>query len=155
VEGLPILAYNAASSPVCGRAGRRGARPSSESREKSRVCHSLVEKDRCKGCGLCVSACQSHVLAMSHDINARGYFFPVVEHPDECNACRHCTLVCPDVAIQVEHKGKPRSGPRCGGPPCYCQAHPRGHPPTGGRAIDALGIRERTVGVAVGWRAGV
>jgi 2-oxoglutarate/2-oxoacid ferredoxin oxidoreductase subunit beta len=111
----------------------------------------LVEKDRCKGCGLCVNACPSHVLAMSHDINARGYFFPMVEHEEECNACRHCTLVCPDVAIQVEHKGKATERPEAlvDMPMHYCPGCTHGviHRLVA-EAIDALGIRERTVGVA-------
>ena len=71
----------------------------------------LVEKDRCKGCGLCVSACPSHVLAMTQEINAKGYFYPMVEHPDDCNGCLHCALVCPDVAVQVEVKGKATERP--------------------------------------------
>lgn len=111
----------------------------------------LVEKDRCKGCGLCVNACPSHVLSMSHDINARGYFFPFVEHAEECNACRHCTLVCPDVAIQVEHKGKTTARPEALAdlPMHYCPGCTHGviHRLVA-EAIDALGVRERTVGIA-------
>ena len=111
----------------------------------------LVEKERCKGCGLCVNACPSHVLAMSHDINARGYFFPLVEHADDCNACRHCVLVCPDVAIQVEHKGKTTARPAAliDVPMHYCPGCTHGviHRLVS-EAIDALGVRDRTVGVA-------
>jgi 2-oxoglutarate/2-oxoacid ferredoxin oxidoreductase subunit beta len=111
----------------------------------------LIEKDRCKGCGMCVSACPSHVLAMSHEINARGYFFPLVEHPDDCNGCRSCVLVCPDVAVQVEHKGKTTAAPEALNdlPMHYCPGCTHGviHRLVA-EAIDALDIRERTVGVA-------
>ena len=111
----------------------------------------LVEKDRCKGCGLCVHACPSHVLAMSHEINARGYFYPAVEHPDDCNGCRHCVLVCPDGAIQVEHKGKVSAPPRSltDLPMHYCPGCTHGviHRLVA-EALDALDVRERTVGVA-------
>ena len=111
----------------------------------------LVEKDRCKGCGLCVHTCPSHVLAMSHDINARGYFFPVVEHPDDCNACRHCAIVCPDVAIQVEHKGKATARPAAlvDISTHYCPGCTHGviHRLVA-EGMDALGVQERTVGIA-------
>jgi len=111
----------------------------------------LVEKDRCKGCGLCVSACPSHVLAMTQEINAKGYFYPMVEHPDDCNGCRHCALVCPDVAVQVEVKGKATERPEALNdlPMHYCPGCTHGviHRLVA-EAIDALGIRERTVGIA-------
>jgi 2-oxoglutarate/2-oxoacid ferredoxin oxidoreductase subunit beta len=111
----------------------------------------LVEKDRCKGCGLCLHACPSHVLAMSHEINARGYFYPLVEHPDDCSGCRACVLVCPDLAMQVEHKGKATARPEAlkDMPMHYCPGCTHGviHRLVA-EAIDALGVRERTVGVA-------
>jgi 2-oxoglutarate ferredoxin oxidoreductase subunit beta len=112
----------------------------------------LVAKDRCKGCGLCIHACPSHVLAMSHEINARGYFFPLVEHPDDCNGCRHCVLVCPDIAVQqVEAEGVLSEAPEALAdmPMHYCPGCTHGviHRLVA-EAIDALGVRERTVGVA-------
>jgi 2-oxoglutarate ferredoxin oxidoreductase subunit beta len=110
----------------------------------------LVEKDRCKGCGLCVHACPSHVLAMSHEINARGYFYPVVEHPDDCDGCRHCALVCPDLAVRVEARGKSTARPEAltDHPMHYCPGCDHGviHRLVA-EAVDGLGVRERTVGV--------
>ena len=109
----------------------------------------LVEKNRCKGCGLCVSACPSHVLAMSQEINAKGYFFPMVDHPEDCNGCRYCVLVCPDVAVQVEHKGKTSERPEALNdmPMHYCPGCTHGviHRLVA-EAIDALEIRERATG---------
>jgi 2-oxoglutarate ferredoxin oxidoreductase subunit beta len=111
----------------------------------------FVEKDRCKGCGLCLAACPSHVLAMSHEINARGYFYPLAEHPDDCSGCRYCALVCPDMAIQVEHKGKTSAPPEALNdmPMHYCPGCTHGviHRLVA-EAIDSLEVRERTVGVA-------
>jgi len=111
----------------------------------------LVEKDRCKGCGLCVAACRPHVLEMSREINARGYFFPVVRRPEDCNACRHCVLVCGDLAIQVAHKGKATARPEAllDVPMHYCPGCTHGviHRLVA-EALDQLGLRERTVGVA-------
>jgi 2-oxoglutarate ferredoxin oxidoreductase subunit beta len=111
----------------------------------------IIEKDRCKGCELCIHACPNSVLEMSTEINAKGYFFPREAQPDKCDGCRHCALVCPDMAIQVEVKGKTNQRPEAieTKPLHYCPGCTHGviHRLVG-EAIDRLGIRERTVGVA-------
>ncbi len=60
-----------------------------------------IEKNRCKGCELCVYFCPKQVLAMSKEINDKGYFFSQVVNQDACIACRFCALICPDVAIEI------------------------------------------------------
>ncbi len=64
-----------------------------------------IDRDRCKGCGLCVNNCPQSVLEMSKEINAKGYFYssPVRQH--HCIGCRICAIVCPDVAIEVAVNG--------------------------------------------------
>jgi len=64
-----------------------------------------VERDRCKGCGLCVAACPQAVLEMSSDINLKGYFFARPAHPHLCIGCRVCAVTCPDVAIEIAVNG--------------------------------------------------
>jgi len=64
-----------------------------------------VDKERCKGCGLCVAACPQKVLEMSREINLKGYFFSCPVHQPRCLGCRICAVVCPDVAIEVAVNG--------------------------------------------------
>lgn len=64
-----------------------------------------VERDRCKGCELCVQACPQQILAMSREINVKGYFFAQVAEPHRCIGCRMCAITCPDVAITVGLQG--------------------------------------------------
>jgi 2-oxoglutarate ferredoxin oxidoreductase subunit beta len=110
-----------------------------------------VEKDRCKGCSLCVSACPENVLAMGHEINAKGYFFPYMEHPEACTGCKFCWLSCPDLAINVENKGKWTQDPESMTTKQvhYCPGCTHGviHRMVA-ESMDELGIREKTVGVA-------
>ena len=60
-----------------------------------------IEKNRCKGCELCVTACPKQVLAMSKDINDKGYFFAEVVDQPVCIGCRFCGFTCPDAAVEV------------------------------------------------------
>jgi len=64
-----------------------------------------VEKNRCKGCERCVVACPAKVIAMSRELNEKGYFFAYPAHQPRCLGCRLCAITCPDVAIRVHVNG--------------------------------------------------
>jgi len=61
----------------------------------------VIDKRYCKGCGICIRFCPKHVLAISNDVNSRGYYMPCVIEGDKCTNCRQCELFCPDFAIFV------------------------------------------------------
>lgn len=60
-----------------------------------------IEKDRCKGCELCNDACPQKILAMSKQINVKGYFFAACSAPEKCIGCMLCAVMCPDCAITI------------------------------------------------------
>lgn len=69
-----------------------------------------LDEERCKGCGLCVSICPKHVLAISDKLNTKGYFPAYQVYPEDCNFCALCCVMCPDVAIEItEIAEKPQS----------------------------------------------
>lgn len=51
--------------------------------------------EKCKGCGLCVSACVAAVLEMTEDKPRMNTVLPA------CIACGDCCALCPENAIQV------------------------------------------------------
>ena len=61
----------------------------------------VIDEEKCKGCGLCVSACPKDVIAMSDRLNSKGYHPAKQIKEEECIACGLCYLICPDVAIEV------------------------------------------------------
>lgn len=70
----------------------------------AKVFKTTVDRNRCKGCTLCVNACPKQVLAMSKEINDKGYFYSHVVNQPACIGCRFCGFMCPDVAITVEQE---------------------------------------------------
>lgn len=60
-----------------------------------------IDRNRCKGCELCVRFCPKQVLVMSREINDKGYFFAQVVNQEACIACRFCGFICPDTAIEI------------------------------------------------------
>jgi 2-oxoglutarate ferredoxin oxidoreductase subunit delta len=61
----------------------------------------IIDKEMCKGCGLCVAVCPKKVLELSEDVNAMGYFPVYQARPDKCIYCTTCCIMCPDVAITI------------------------------------------------------
>jgi 2-oxoglutarate ferredoxin oxidoreductase subunit delta len=60
-----------------------------------------VDKDRCKGCGLCVTICPKNVLELSGEVNTKGYYPVHQARPEDCIFCSACAIMCPDVAITI------------------------------------------------------
>ncbi len=63
----------------------------------------IVNEERCKGCGLCVSACVKGLLSISRDkMNGKGYRPAEMTENEKCVGCAFCAAVCPDAAICIE-----------------------------------------------------
>ena len=55
-----------------------------------------INKDWCKGCGVCVAFCPKEVLVLDHREKAQW------AHQEKCISCGLCELRCPDLAIELE-----------------------------------------------------
>ena len=61
----------------------------------------VIDKERCKGCQLCLSTCPKKLIMLSEDFNEMGYHFAVFDGSEECTGCTMCGRICPDMAIEV------------------------------------------------------
>ncbi len=70
----------------------------------------LIDKERCKGCGLCVSVCPFGVLTVTRELNRFGYNVAGVSAPEKCTGCAMCAQICPDAAIEVYREARVKEG---------------------------------------------
>jgi len=61
----------------------------------------VVDKELCKGCGLCVVACPTNTIGLAKEVNGKGYNYAYMENAEACIGCANCALVCPDSVITV------------------------------------------------------
>jgi len=66
----------------------------------------VLDRERCKGCYLCIRACPVKALKKDGTPNASGSYPAAPAPPGDgeagnCIACGNCFEVCPDVCIEV------------------------------------------------------
>jgi 2-oxoglutarate ferredoxin oxidoreductase subunit delta len=60
-----------------------------------------IDRERCKGCGLCTLSCPKQVMRIGREMNGLGFFFAVWEDSGSCTGCAMCGETCPDIAIRI------------------------------------------------------
>jgi len=63
--------------------------------KKKQLKRHVINREWCKGCGICVAMCPKHVLELDSKDKA------VAARPEDCIACQLCEEICPDLAIEV------------------------------------------------------
>jgi 2-oxoglutarate ferredoxin oxidoreductase subunit delta len=62
---------------------------------KAKLKKHTINREWCKGCGICVHFCPKQVLELDESDKA------VAAHIENCIACKLCELRCPDLAVEV------------------------------------------------------
>lgn len=55
-----------------------------------------INRDWCKGCGICVAFCPKRVMELDKAAQAT----PM--RSEDCICCRLCEIRCPDLAIEID-----------------------------------------------------
>ena len=60
-----------------------------------------IDKERCKGCQLCMMYCPCSCIKLGSSLNERGVYPVLFSDRDRCTGCSFCAIVCPDLCITV------------------------------------------------------
>ena len=60
-----------------------------------------IDKERCKGCMLCIEACPQKILKISDEVNKKGMRYVLLADASKCTGCGMCVIMCPDCAIEI------------------------------------------------------
>lgn len=65
-----------------------------------------IDKNRCKGCYLCVNECPKKLIKAGDKVNSLGVRLVEFCDPNsECLGCAMCATRCPDIAITEVYRG--------------------------------------------------
>ena len=59
----------------------------------------VINRDWCKGCGICVALCPKSVLELDREDKV------IAARPEDCICCKMCEIRCPDLAIEIVLEG--------------------------------------------------
>ncbi len=60
-----------------------------------------IDREKCKGCLLCVSICPKSLIKKNNELNRNGICPVEFKDNGSCSGCCICALICPDVCIEV------------------------------------------------------
>ena len=61
----------------------------------------VFNQEKCKACEMCVSVCPKKILALSSNLNGKGYNIAHCVDESACIGCMFCAKMCPDAVIEI------------------------------------------------------
>ncbi len=74
------------------------------SNHRTQQAHVTLDRERCRGCLLCLDICPNDLFVRDHQPNQAGALPAAMRYEEYCINCMRCVTICPDQAFNVpEH----------------------------------------------------
>ncbi|MGD0336409.1 MAG: 4Fe-4S dicluster domain-containing protein [Candidatus Omnitrophota bacterium] len=60
-----------------------------------------IDREKCKGCFLCIGVCPKGLIAKAKTLNKRGARPAYFREDPSCLGCGLCAIICPECCIEV------------------------------------------------------
>lgn len=60
-----------------------------------------IDREKCKGCLLCVNFCPKGLISADENLNHRGIRPVIFKKGSDCLGCAMCAVICPDCCISL------------------------------------------------------
>jgi len=60
-----------------------------------------INREKCKGCLLCISVCPKGAISVDNKLNRKGTKPVRFNESAGCAGCAMCAIICPDCCIEV------------------------------------------------------
>lgn len=67
----------------------------------ARPAHVTLDREKCRGCLLCLDICPNELFLRDSAPNASGALPALMRYPEYCINCMKCVAICPDQAFSV------------------------------------------------------
>ncbi|MDD5431642.1 MAG: 4Fe-4S binding protein [Candidatus Omnitrophica bacterium] len=61
----------------------------------------IINKNKCKGCLLCISVCPKGLIVRGEELNTLGVKPAKFKDEQVCLGCMMCAVICPECCIEV------------------------------------------------------
>jgi len=61
----------------------------------------VINKEKCKGCLLCVSFCPKALFIVEEKLNSKGVKPVKLKEVNDCVGCGQCAVICPECCIEI------------------------------------------------------
>ncbi|HSW36654.1 MAG TPA: 4Fe-4S dicluster domain-containing protein [Candidatus Limnocylindrales bacterium] len=61
----------------------------------------VIDRNRCKGCSMCIKFCPRQVITLGDELNNLGYNSVIITDVCKCTGYGNCYKICPELVFEI------------------------------------------------------